>query len=138
MKRIAYLIIVIFLGSTVGLNSTIAQSPSTDLVTSGNMIMLSQDGQTIHSLDSMSMAVDLDIEKSILISSKYKSNYPATALAMDTNHLAVGYDNGEIHIFSNIDSNRGNDYWSLDNIVDLENSYPVSSLFFDECLSESI
>ena len=66
MKRIAYLIIVIFLGSTVGLNSTIAQSPSTDLVTSGNMIILDQDGQTIHSLDSMSMAVDLDIEKSIL------------------------------------------------------------------------
>ena len=93
---------------------TASAAPTAELITYGDVLALSNKGNTIYSMDEVYFKAGMTDDEAILTSSKNPFDDPITALAKSGDYLFIGLLNGMFFRLENIAPGEELDYWSVD------------------------
>jgi len=112
LRAVFFSILMILTSSSVMITASAA--PSADLITYGDVLALSNKGNTIYSMDEDYFKAGMADDEAILTSTSNPFDAPITALAKSGEHLFVGLLDGMFFRLGNTAPGDELDYWAVD------------------------
>lgn len=112
LRAVFFSILMILTSSSVMITASAA--PSADLITYGDVLALSNKGNTIYSMDEDYFKGGMADDEAILTSTSNPFDAPITALAKFGDHLFVGLLDGMFFRLENTAPGDELDYWAVD------------------------